>query len=163
MKSSFESERIELKNTPAISLPRQAASFFVHALVALGAWVGLMLVGYALKPMVVAQWTILLLSIAVPLTVGWIVMKIWQNDMATAVWLLGVIWVLVFSLYVLDLPTGPNQCFQCTATEKLTRTFLDLPKPSGLIDDDGPFLSTWPAAALVGYSFGAWMGRWRRG
>jgi hypothetical protein len=27
--------------------------------------------------------------------------------------------------------------------------------PSGLIDDDGPFIGTWPAAALLGYSIGA--------
>jgi hypothetical protein len=51
----------------------------------------------------------------------------------------------------------PNQCFQCDATDKLTRTFFSIPKPSGLIDDDGPFLATWPAAALVGYSIGAWL------
>jgi hypothetical protein len=27
--------------------------------------------------------------------------------------------------------------------------------PSGLIDDDGPFIGTWPAAALLGYAIGA--------
>jgi hypothetical protein len=53
------------------------------------------------------------------------------------------------------MPTGPNQCFQCDATEKLTRTFFSLPKPSGLIDNDGPFLCTWPAAAFLGYAIGA--------
>jgi hypothetical protein len=75
--------------------------------------------------------------------------------MATLVWLVGLIWVLIVSLWVLDMPTGPNECFQCGATEKLTRTFFSLPKPSGLIDNDGPFLGTWPAAALLGYSIGA--------
>jgi hypothetical protein len=36
----------------------------------------------------------------------------------------------------------------------LTRTFFSLPRPSGLIDDNGPFFGTWPAAALLGYSIG---------
>jgi hypothetical protein len=77
--------------------------------------------------------------------------------MAASVWLLGLIWLLIISLWVLDMPTGPNQCFQCDATDKLTRTFFSIPRPSGLIDDDGPFIGTWPAAALVGYSIGAWL------
>jgi hypothetical protein len=41
------------------------------------------------------------------------------------------------------------------SVEKLSRTFLGWPSPSGLIDDDGPFLGTWPAAALIGYAIGA--------
>jgi hypothetical protein len=53
------------------------------------------------------------------------------------------------------MPTGPNACLQCDATEKLTRSFFSWPGPSGLIDNDGPFLGTWPAAALIGYSIGA--------
>ena len=82
--------------------------------------------------------------------------------MATVVWLVGLIWAMIVGLYVLDLPTGPGHCFQCDATDKLTRTFFSLPTPSGLMDDDGPFLGTWPAAALVGYSIGAWLGMRRR-
>jgi len=75
--------------------------------------------------------------------------------MAAVVWLAGLIWMLVISLWVLDMPTGPNACFQCDATDKLSRTFFSIPRPSGLIDNDGPFLGTWPAAALFGYSIGA--------
>jgi hypothetical protein len=75
--------------------------------------------------------------------------------MAPLVCLIGLICVLIISLWILDMPTGPNQCFQCDATEKLTRTFFSLPKPSGLIDNDGPFLCTWPAAAFLGYAIGA--------
>jgi hypothetical protein len=116
-----------------------------------------MLVGYAVNPVGVPQSVILLLSIAVPLAVGFAVAKIHPSEMATAVWLIGFIWVMIVGLYVLDLPTGPDHCFQCTATEKLSRTFFTLPEPSGLMDDDGPFIGTWPAAALVGYSIGAWL------
>ena len=137
------------------TLAKQAAWYCLHAMLALGSWIALMLVGYAVDPAGVSQWAILLLSMAVPLAVGFAVTKVRADDTATVVWLLGAIWALLFSLYVLDLPTGPGRCFQCDATEKLTRTFFSLPSPSGLIDDDGPFLGTWPSAALVGYSIGA--------
>jgi hypothetical protein len=98
----------------------------------------------------------------VPFAVGYVINSVRQDEMATVVWLIGLIWVLIVSLWILDMPTGPNQCFQCEATEKLTRTFFSLPTPSGLIDDDGPFLGTWPAAALVGYSIGAKLAMRRR-
>ena len=86
---------------------------------------------------------------------GNLVARFRRDEMATHVWLVGLIWLLIVSLWVLDMPTGPNACYQCGATEKLTRTFFSLPRPSGLIDDNGPFFGTWPAAALLGYSVGA--------
>jgi hypothetical protein len=46
--------------------------------------------------------------------------------------------------------------------DKLSRTFFSLPDASRLMDDDGPFVGTWPAAALIGYSIGAWLGMRRR-
>lgn len=138
-------------------LSRQSVWFFLHALLALASWLALMLVGYALNPDRVSQSIILILSMLVPLVVGHFVARIHPDDMASAVWLLGLIWLLIISLWILDMPTGPNQCFQCDATDKLSRTFFSVPKPSGLIDDDGPFLATWPTAALVGYSLGAWL------
>jgi hypothetical protein len=136
-------------------LPMQAVWFFVHTFLALGAWFALMLAGYALNSSEIPQIAILALSIAVPLVVGMIVIRIHPDEMAATVWLLGLIWLLIVSLWILDMPTGPNACFQCGASEKLTRTFFSLPSASGLIDNDGPFLGTWPAAALFGYSIGA--------
>jgi hypothetical protein len=141
----------------ASNLSRQALWFLIHTVIALAAWLALMLAGYALNPPAVSQMFILVLSLFVPLVVGHFVARRHPDDMAASVWLLGLIWLLIVSLWVLDMPTGPNQCFQCDATDKLTRTFFSIPKPSGLIDDDGPFLGTWPAAALVGYSIGAWL------
>lgn len=114
-----------------------------------------MALGYIIQPANVSQNLILLLSIFVPLAAGFMINRIGQSEMAPDVWLIGLIWILIVALRVLDMPTGPNQCFQCGATEKLTRTFLSLPNPSGLMDNDGPFLGTWPAAALMGYSIGA--------
>jgi hypothetical protein len=78
------------------------------------------------------------------------------------VWLLGIIWILIAALWILDMPTGPDACFHCNATEKLTRTLFTFPRPSGLIDDDGPFVGTWPAAALIGYSIGSRIGLTKR-
>jgi hypothetical protein len=155
METSLQSEpRIRKTQT----LARQALSFSLHTLVALASWIALMLLGYAVNPAGISQSVILILSLAVPLAVGWIVSRIHPSEMAAIVWLAGFIWLMIVGLYVLDLPTGPGRCFHCGAMEKLSRTFFSLPDASGLMDDDGPFLGTWPAAALVGYSIGAWLG-----
>jgi hypothetical protein len=137
------------------SLSNQAIWFFAHTALALGSWLVLMLVGYVVNPPGVSQLLILILSLCVPLLVGFAFTRVRQDEMGKVVWLVGLIWMLIISLWILDMPTGPNACFQCDATEKLTRTFFSLPRPSGLIDNDGPFFGTWPAAALLGYSIGA--------
>jgi hypothetical protein len=152
----------EEEKQPASRPLRQALWFFLHFLFALVAWAALMLGGYALNPVGVPQWAILALSVFVPLVAGFFVNAIHQDEMGSAVWLLGVVWFMIVALWILDMPTGLNTCFHCTATEKLSRTFFSFPRPSGLIDDDGPFVGTWPAAALVGYSIGAKIGRVRR-
>ena len=152
----------DVREQKAPALASQAVSFFLHSLLALASWIALMLLGYAVNPVGVPQWMILLLSLAVPLVIGLIVARIHPSEMASAVWLVGLIWAMIMSLYVLDLPTGPGRCFQCGAMDKLSRTFFSLPDASGLMDDDGPFLGTWPAAALVGYSIGAWLAMRRR-
>jgi hypothetical protein len=152
MDSLYSDEEVE---SSASKLTRQAISFFVHTALALGSWLALMLVGYALNPPNVPQPLILLLSAVIPLAVGFVVTRFRQDDMATVVWLVGLVWLMILALWIVDLPTRPNECFQCGLTEKLTRTFFSLPSPSGLIDDDGPFIGTWPAAALVGYSIGS--------
>ena len=139
----------------AAHLSSQAIWFTLHTVLALMVWMGLMLAGYAINPPSVSQTAILLFSVFVPLFAGYIVNRFRQDEMATLVWLVGLTWILVVSLWILDMPTGPNACFQCDATEKMARTFFSIPRPSGLIDNDGPFLGTWPAAALVGYAIGA--------
>jgi prepilin signal peptidase PulO-like enzyme (type II secretory pathway) len=155
MESLFQTEVGEKSSA---KMSRQAASFFIHTALAIVSWLALMFAGYALNPAAVSQTVILVLSILVPAVAGYIVTIYRQGEMATLVWLVGIIWLLIVSLWILDMPTGPNRCLQCDATEKLSRTFLSLPQPSGLIDDDGPFLGTWPAAALFGYAIGARFG-----
>jgi hypothetical protein len=139
------------------SLLKQAISFFLHTVIAVAAWLGMMMVGYALNPVSAPQGIVLLLSIVVPLIVGNIVARIRPNEMASHVWLAGLIWILVMGLWIIDMPTGPNACMDCGATDKLMRTLFSIPKPSGLIDNNGPFFGTWPAAATLGYSIGAYL------
>jgi hypothetical protein len=148
---------------PSAGLIGQALRFVLHAAVALAAWAGLMALGYAVNPAGVPQWAILAMSFAVPLMVGLIAALIKPDEMATAVWLVGLIWFSIIALWILDMPAAPGACQRCGATEKLMRTFFSFPRPSGLIDNDGPFIGTWPAAALVGYSIGAWIGGRGRG
>jgi hypothetical protein len=155
MESSVETDFEEPSRS---KLAGQALWFFLHSLLALGSWMALMLLGYAINPVGIPQFAILLLSLAVPLLVGFLVARIHPTEMATAVWLLGLIWFLIVCLWVMDMPIGPNQCFQCDATDKITRTFFSWPRSSGLIDNDGPFICTWPVAALFGYSIGAKLG-----
>ena len=146
------------EESSSAKLSRQAFSYVGHTLLALLTWVVLMAVGYLLNPKGVPQAAILLFSFLLPLLVGLAVNRIRQNELAPAVWLMGLIWILIVALWILDMPTGPNACLECGATEKLVRTFFSLPEPSGLIDNDGPFLGTWPAAALFGYGIGAKLG-----
>jgi hypothetical protein len=154
--------RDEDEDRSASRITWQAVSFFLHTALALGSWLALMLVGYALNPPNFPQSIILLLSLCIPLAVGFIVTRFRQDDMATLVWLLGLVWLMIVALWIVDMPTRPNECFQCGVSEKLTRTLFSLPRPSGLIDDDGPFIGTWPAAALIGYSIGAALALRRR-
>ena len=141
---------------------KQAFGFIGHTLLGLFAWVMLMALGYLLNPKGVPQLVILAASILVPLVVGYGFNRLQQNPLAPSVWLMGLIWIVIVALWILDMPTGPNACLECGAMEKITRTFLSIPQPSGLIDNDGPFLGTWPAAALIGYGIGARLGLRKR-
>jgi len=53
------------------------------------------------------------------------------------------------------MPTGPNQCYHCDASQKLYLTFFSLNEDSGLIDNQGRMVGTWPAVAFIGYGIGS--------
>lgn len=136
-------------------LTHQVTSFFAHCFLAIASWAVLMLVGQAINPTSVPQIAVFVLSFAVPLVAGALIARIRPSEMAGQIWLAGIIWILFLSLWITDLPTGPNACNSCSATEKIVRSLFSYPSPSGLIDDDGPFLISWPALAMIGYSIGA--------
>ncbi len=90
-----------------------------------------------------------------PLLLGFLLVRIRASDVATLVWLAGLVWFMVVGLWILDMPTGPGACYHCGASEKLWFTFFSLDKDSGMIDGQGRFIGTWPAVAMIGYSIGA--------
>jgi hypothetical protein len=94
-------------------------------------------------------------SFVIPFLVGNIFTRIKQNDMAPYTWLIGLIWFLIICLWILDMPTGPNQCYHCDASQKIYLTFFSLNEDSGLIDGQGRFVGTWPAVAFIGYGIGS--------
>jgi hypothetical protein len=144
------------------TLTHQVFAFFGHTLIALSVWGAMMLVGYIINPAYIPQLVISVLSFLVPLIVGALIVGARPSEIAPHIWLAGIIWILFLSLWLLDLPTGPNACNQCAPTEKIVRSFFSYPTPSGLIDDNGPFFGTWPAIATVGYAMGAALVQGRR-
>jgi hypothetical protein len=115
----------------------------------------MMLVGYVINPAYIPQVVIYILSFLIPLSTGALIVGARLSEIAPHIWLAGIIWMLFLSLWFLDLPTGPNACNQCDATEKIVRSFFSYPTPSGLMDDNGPFFGTWPAIATIDYCIGA--------
>lgn len=136
----------------------QAWSFLVHMVLSLGAWALALFAISLFRPWFVPPAATLALSFAVPLAVGYLVVRVHPSESATLPWMMGLIWFMLWGLHVLDMPTGPMACYHCGATEKLWLTFLSLHADSGLLDGQGRFLATWPAVATIGYSLGAKVG-----
>jgi hypothetical protein len=137
------------------NLGEQALWILLHSMLALGSWIAMMLVISMMKLESVPVMITLALSLVVPMISGNIVTRFKQNEMASYTWLIGLIWFLIICLYILDMPTGPNQCYHCDASQKLYLTFLSPSDDSGLIDGEGRLLGTWPTMAFIGYGIGA--------
>lgn len=137
------------------SLWHQALWVCAHTLLALGSWVLMIVLVTMANPQNVPVLVTLALSFFAPFLVGFLFNRIKQNDMAPYVWLIGLIWFLIVCLWILDMPTGPNQCYHCDASEKLYLTFFSIREDSGLIDGQGRFIGTWPFAAFIGYAIGS--------
>jgi hypothetical protein len=137
------------------NLAHQALWLLIHTLVATGSWVAMILAISVARPQSVPVLVTLAASFAVPFIAGNVFTRIRQNDMAPYTWLIGIIWFLIICLWILDMPTGPNQCYHCDATQKVYLTFFSPTEDSGLIDGQGRFVGTWPAVALIGYGIGS--------
>lgn len=137
----------------------QALLFLIHLLLSVTVWILAMLaITLLLHPPFVPPVVILATAFCLPLVVAFFATKFRPSESATLTWMAGLIWFMIWGLYVLDMPTGPLACYHCGATEKLWLTFFSLREDSGLLDGQGRFLATWPAVAMIGYSIGAKLG-----
>jgi hypothetical protein len=150
-----EEELIQEEEEKVSNLAEQALWVMIHTFLAIGSWVATILFITLLKPESVPVMITLSLAFAIPFLVGNIFTRFKQNDMAPYTWLIGLIWFLIICLWILDMPTGPNQCYHCDASQKLYLTFFSPYEDSGLIDGQGRFVGTWPAVALVAYGIGS--------
>ena len=146
---------IEEEELKVANLGEQALWVLIHTVVAVCTWGCMMLAITLAHPQNVSVTVTLAMSFSLPLVVGYLFTRIRQNDMGPHTWLVGLIWFLIICLWILDMPTGPNQCYHCDASQKLYLTFFSLTEDSGLIDGEGRFLGTWPTAAFIGYGIGA--------
>lgn len=161
---AVETDEMEIQEEEArvATLGEQALWVSIHVLLAAGSWAAMMAAITVAKPESVPVLVTLALSFSVPFLVGNLFTRWKQNDMAPYTWLIGMIWFLIICLWILDMPTGPNQCFHCDASQKIWLTFFSLSEDSGLIDNEGRMIGTWPAVAFIGYGIGARMALKRR-
>jgi len=154
---AVETDEMEIleEEEQASNLGEQALWVLIHVLMAIGSWVAMMVLISFARPESVPVLATTALSLSLPFLVGNLFTRVKQNDMGPYTWLVGLIWFLIVCLWVLDMPTGPNQCYHCDASQKLWLTFFSPSEDSGLIDNDGRILGTWPAIALIGYGFGS--------
>jgi len=154
---AVESDEIEIleEEQRVSTLGEQALWMLIHLVLAAGSWAAMMAAITLAKPDYVPVLITLVLSFSVPFLVGNFFTRWKQNDMAPYMWLVGMIWFLIICLWILDMPTGPNQCYHCDASQKLWLTFFSLNEDSGLIDNQGRMVGTWPAVAFIGYGIGS--------
>jgi hypothetical protein len=155
--SPNETDEVEIfeEEEKVSNLAEQALWVLIHTLLAVGSWVAMILIISMMRPDSVPAIITLAASFVIPFLVGNIFTRIKQNDMAPYTWLVGLIWFLIICLWILDMPTGPNQCYHCDASQKIYLTFFSLNEDSGLIDGQGRFVGTWPAVAFIGYGIGS--------
>jgi len=99
-----------------------------------------------------------LLAFLMPLIAGFIIVRVKRNEIATYVWISGVLTFSVFCVWVIDLPTGPGLCEHCDLIERLWRTFFDIYHGSGLMGGDGLLVGAWIPLSMIGYAIGAKLG-----
>ncbi len=155
MSAASAHQAVPLVDNGSNRIVSQAIWFFLHALFSLLAWAAMMGTVSLFHPDYVSPIVTLGMSLAAPLVLGFLLVRIRASDVATLVWLAGLVWFMVVGLWILDMPTGPGACYHCGASEKLWFTFFSLDKDSGMIDGQGRLIGTWPAVAMIGYSIGA--------
>jgi len=139
-------------------LGREAVWFSIHTILAILTLFGIVAVMWTFHPDPSASSPKLLatlLSLVIPLVVGFIITKISNNDIGRYVWISGLLIFAIVCVWVIDLPTGPGLCEHCTLMERLWRTFFDFQHGSGLMGGDGVLIGTWIPLSLFGYAIGS--------
>lgn len=143
------------------NLGREAGWFLTHTLLAL-LMLGAVIIGMtmshpdpdAVNPKLLAT----ALAFIVPMVGGFLIARRSQNDIASYVWISGLVVFAVVCVWVLDLPTGNGLCENCGAVDKLRRTFFSIQNGSGLMAGDGLLAGTWIPLSMIGYAVGAKFG-----
>jgi len=155
-------ESVEIRgNKTTTDLMREAGWYCLYTVAAFVVLVLLVAVFWAAHPNPDASGPKILatiLAFIVPLVVGFAVAKFHPDPIAGHVWISGLLFFLVVTVYVLDLPTGNGLCNGCGAIDKLWRTFFSIDRNSGLMGGDGLLIGLWIPLSMIGYAVGAKVG-----
>jgi hypothetical protein len=88
----------------------QITSFIVHILISLAVYLAIFLVLTIVNPTDIPAILVTLLSFVLPLAVAYMIHISGRRTAAPAIWIAGVVWLLMVMVYVLELPTGPGRC-----------------------------------------------------
>jgi hypothetical protein len=139
-------------------LSREAFLFLTHTLVAvvfLAITIGVMSLNHPDPDSSAPKQLGTILAFFVPMVGSFLLARIHHNNVATYVWVSGLIFFSIVCVRVLNLPTGNGLCENCGAAEKLWRTFFTFEQGSGLLGGDGLLIGTWIPLSMIGYAFGA--------
>jgi hypothetical protein len=145
---------IDARKTPELMF-RQALSFCLHICLSLLIYAAIFFGISYFNPMDWPALATVLLVFVLPMVVAYGIHLRGTTTEAGHIWIAGVVWLLMVTVYVLELPTGPGSCEHCTAVSKIWLTLFDLNIDSNLISGAGRVVGTWPALAVIGYSIGA--------
>jgi hypothetical protein len=139
-------------------LSREAFLFLTHTLVAvvfLAITIGVMSLNHPDPDSSAPKQLGTILAFLVPMVGSFLLARIHHNNVATYVWVSGLVFFSIVCVRVLNLPTGNGLCENCGAAEKLWRTFFTFEQGSGLLGGDGLLIGTWIPLSMIGYAFGA--------
>ena len=139
-------------------LTREAFLFLTHTLVAvvfLAITIGVMSLNHPDPDSSAPKQLGTILAFLVPMVGSFLLARIHHNNVATYVWVSALVFFSIVCVRVLDLPTGNGLCENCSAAEKVWRTFFTFDQGSGLMGGDGLLIGTWIPLAMIGYAVGA--------
>ena len=141
-------------------LGHEALWFFLHTLFALFTLVVMIVIIGLFGPDANASGPKLFgtfFAFVLPLIVGYLVAKRQGDEIATYVWISGLLIFAVACVWVIDLPTGNGLCDDCAGHifYRLQRTFFSIDHGSGLLAGNGLAIGAWVPLSMFGYAIGA--------